>query len=514
MKADIPISEWTISRLFIRKLIDVLADSPFKLDSLLLSCFPDAFMRLSTGMDRASRINLLFELVNDDTEILRVLQHSYPQQIDDLLIRLLDPSKTTFSERIYPSSNDTQQPSLDILVIPSNPKHISGYVLLAHLRKSGLIASLYDGLSRHLVIQTKVILFLHTTTTEIVTPHTTQLINLAYQSQVKYGDPHIILCYDSSVPLSVISCFNACDLVSFSQYNFHEKITEILDLVHCAKASLKYSKRFNNLVRQTAQSLDYRTNYAEKSVTLLRKAHIPWIRPDDSYLCVSDTHLSPDGMHGSDAPYSLYEMLLDRNTFRTIVLLGDIVESWHIGVNRCYSLQMSNRTRRLFSLLRSLSKQGRLIVIPGNHDTFARRFLSEMLGPQCIFEKGVQSGRLKLVHGHEATPSWTVGGLAAALVLPILRRIAKSIDWFDMESAVLGVARTTRNQHAILDQNDKIYTIFGHTHLPYVSALSANCGSFLRNQQKTFIEISNGYVSLLEYHPSCLAGHNDQRIYS
>ena len=221
------------------------------------------------------------------------------------------------------------------------------------------------------------------------------------------------------------------------------------------------------------------------------------------FLCISDTHLEPSlSAVSEDAPNSLAELLISKLGSRILVLAGDIIESWWLGENRCYDLITSVRTRELFRFLRNLAASGRLYIIPGNHDTFAKRFFAEAFGPCSIFDSGIRFGNINIIHGHEGSMLWGSGQIVMAILLPILHTIAR---WLPMLGASKIATRVGADLCRVYEDNPiKVgdITIFGHTHIPYVGSRSINIGAFLRHLPKTYLEFEVDRILLLQYLPS------------
>ena len=120
-------------------------------------------------------------------------------------------------------------------------------------------------------------------------------------------------------------------------------------------------------------------------------------RPVQRYrtLWISDLHLGTPGCQA--------EALLDflRHTeCETLYLVGDIVDGWQLRRNWYWPQAHNDVVQKL---LRKARKGTRVIVIPGNHDEFARRYLHLNFGGVTVAEDWVHEtadGRkLWVIHG-------------------------------------------------------------------------------------------------------------------
>lgn len=140
---------------------------------------------------------------------------------------------------------------------------------------------------------------------------------------------------------------------------------------------------------------------------------------------ISDLHLGTPGCQA----HALLDFLRDVEC-DTLYLVGDIVDGWQLR-RRWYWPQAHNDVVQ--KLLRKARKGTRVIMIPGNHDEFARRYVDHSFGgvevmEDCVHEL-LDGRRLWVTHGDLfdgviQCAKWLayVGDLAYEFVLKVNRR--------------------------------------------------------------------------------------------
>lgn len=212
----------------------------------------------------------------------------------------------------------------------------------------------------------------------------------------------------------------------------------------------------------------------------------------------------------------------DRRQF-TYVELGDGDELWE---NRRIEpiIRMHDD---IFETLSRLYRQGRFIMLYGNHDRkkeqprFMERYYAHYycehedryreLFPHCaakeglILEEAASGGRIFLVHGHQGDlMNDTLWRLTRFLVRHVWRR-AELWGMQDPTSAAKNYKRkkkTERRLSAWADENG-VLLVAGHTHRPVLprpgDSLYANDGSCVHPRNITALEIEGGSITLVRW---------------
>lgn len=128
---------------------------------------------------------------------------------------------------------------------------------------------------------------------------------------------------------------------------------------------------------------------------------LPYIEPDDvnhyRAIFLSDVHL---GTRGCQA-----ELLLDflkHNDADTWYLVGDILDGWVLK-SRWYFPQSHNDV--IQKLLKKVRKGAQMILVPGNHDEFARHYLDMNFGGVEVkdpaYHIAADGRRFLIIHGDQ-----------------------------------------------------------------------------------------------------------------
>jgi UDP-2,3-diacylglucosamine pyrophosphatase LpxH len=114
-------------------------------------------------------------------------------------------------------------------------------------------------------------------------------------------------------------------------------------------------------------------------------------------LFVSDLHLGSKGCQAE-----LFLNFLRHNGADTIYLVGDIIDGWRLRAGWYWPQSHNDVVQKL---LRKARKGARMILVPGNHDEFARQFVGLKFGGIEILDRATHytaDGRYFLVtHGDE-----------------------------------------------------------------------------------------------------------------
>lgn len=192
--------------------------------------------------------------------------------------------------------------------------------------------------------------------------------------------------------------------------------------------------------------------------------------PLEPTLCFSDTHLVPEDLPwASDAPEDLLA-LVESFPGHRLVVLGDLTES--IGVD-AGTRRLFETSERLAPLFRAMAARNARIVV-GNHDVCAVDFLERRFGRAQVSNGGFELGRLRVRHGHEASPFRTwLESKVGPVAVPVYERFRRRSrpERLDNDAILARVGARAP------------FVLFGHTHAPRLDARAANPGCFLRSAQ-------------------------------
>ena len=202
-------------------------------------------------------------------------------------------------------------------------------------------------------------------------------------------------------------------------------------------------------------------------------------------LCVSDTHLTPKQSVWDDSAPDRLLSLLKAFPAHQVYVLGDFIESLTLTTQECANLSQSIRLRPLF---RELRRRPGLRIIPGNHDVHVLDQLRKCFGGDKVYAGGWTMHKLRFVHGHESAMFLTEAGRHfgqyAVPCYVLLQRFSIPVPNLEANQAI---ARAMRGMN---------FLVFGHTHKPELRPTYANCGSYLRQGERTFILLGNREISL------------------
>ena len=204
-------------------------------------------------------------------------------------------------------------------------------------------------------------------------------------------------------------------------------------------------------------------------------------------LCFSDTHLVPrETSWADDSPEDLFA-LLEALPVHRVMMLGDLTESVGIPARERATFGSSERLAPLF---RTMAARDPRIVV-GNHDVRAIAILERLFGPDHVAKGGFELGRVRVRHGHEASPVRTfIESRIGPVAVPIYERLRRGrpperLDNATVVSRIRGAAP---------------FVIFGHTHAPVLDDGMANPGCFLRSAQ-SFLTIEGHEITLFRRLP-------------
>lgn len=232
------------------------------------------------------------------------------------------------------------------------------------------------------------------------------------------------------------------------------------------------------------------------------------IKPREyDWLFVSDVHLGVDDNvrenNSELLPEALETLLKLGITTKSFVLIGDFFENWFISSEEYLDTEQGKiKIERTFQLAKLLSINGKIIYIPGNHDSNSitlklpvkiRKYLESK---EVTIQKRIITDKIVVAHGHQGNYSkftWAVSVKIIRLVNWICKLFPNTLNklehwsntFFDFNPNI-----TTKSEISFykklgkrLKQENRLM-IVGHTHLPKVipKLNSVNVGDWVRNK--------------------------------
>lgn len=247
----------------------------------------------------------------------------------------------------------------------------------------------------------------------------------------------------------------------------------------------------------------------------------------DKALIVGDVHLGYDDVHNPEKFSKFINQEVRKVDPDLFIINGDFLEFWRSSIETVLT-----EYREQVSDVLSLVDQRDVALIAGNHDYRVYRIESGILVSEGIkFQNGDK--QFKVIHGHNYDPRNSNNYTNEGLCLTSSETGDAADKWWDVVTDILPFTVTTnRSRFGLPDSaspfgpvqhlsdpeilskpsqsqraetikkaikaDNEAYTIYGHTHMPFVGDEVANAGSFT-SDELTYIVVEDGEVDLRRF---------------